>query len=307
MKKLFTLFIILFLYSSQSLAKEIKITTTIKPIHSLIQGVVGDKGKVQLLLKNATSPHSFHLKPSHIKNLNNSDIIFYIDHEFEAFLNNALKSLNKNVKKVALAENKKINLLKFREDGNWTHNDDHHGHGQDDKHHGEYDMHIWLSINNAILMVEHIKEELIKVYPKYKKDFVKNAKNYTKKLIKLDKKIKNKLKNTKNKGYFVFHDAYQYFEKDYNLNALGAITFKPGTSLSPKAIKDIKHKIKHLDGSCVFYEPQFSNTAIKNIFKNDIKVKIMELDPLGSNIENGEKLYFKLLKNLTRNLNKCLK
>ena len=58
---------------------EIKVVTTIQPLHSLISNVMGNKGKLDLILEGTSSPHSFTMKPSHAKMLENADIVFWID------------------------------------------------------------------------------------------------------------------------------------------------------------------------------------------------------------------------------------
>ena len=70
-----------------SYAEDIKIVSSIKPLHSIVSNVVGDDNSVDLLVDGVYSPHDFQLKPSHMKILQNADVIFYIDDSsLETFL-----------------------------------------------------------------------------------------------------------------------------------------------------------------------------------------------------------------------------
>ena len=115
---------------------EIKVVTTIQPLHSLILNVMGNKGKLDLILEGTASPHSFTLKPSHAKMLENADAIFWIDKDLESFLEKPLKSIPKKAKIVHLMDLSSLEIHKFREKniyGGHDNHDDHdkHGHKKD--------------------------------------------------------------------------------------------------------------------------------------------------------------------------------
>ena len=55
------------LIATSPVRAEIKVVTTIKPLHSLIANVMDGVGEPSLIIEGSTSPHSFTLKPSHAK------------------------------------------------------------------------------------------------------------------------------------------------------------------------------------------------------------------------------------------------
>ena len=245
-KKLPLIISIITLLSFITSAKaEVKVVTSIKPIHSLVSYVMDGVGAPDLIVDGFNSPHNFQLKPSHAKMLENADIIFWIGEGLENFLEKPLDSISKNAKKVELMEIKGINKLEFREknifnehdhdehkheeDGHKEEHDEHEheedGHkeekhddhdGHDDHGHGEHDPHIWLDPQNAKLMVKLITKELseldLKNAPTYKK-------NSEKALSDLDKLIKKVKKDTnKDLRFVAFHDAYHYYEDRFGIN-----------------------------------------------------------------------------------------
>ena len=133
----------LILINSLTAKAEIKVVTTIKPLHSLISNVMDGVGEPSLIIEGSTSPHSFVLKPSHAKLIEQADIIFWIGEDIETFMEKPLDSIAKNAKKISFMELDSISKLKFREENIFEHEDhDDHGHNEhkhdEDKDHDEH-------------------------------------------------------------------------------------------------------------------------------------------------------------------------
>ncbi len=456
---------------------EVKVVTTIQPLHSLISNVMGNKGKLDLILEGTASPHSFTLKPSHAKMLENADAIFWIDKDLESFLEKPLKSIPKKAKVIHLMDLSSLEIHKFREKNIYGGHDDHddhdkhghkedkhakhddhdkHGHKEDkhakhddhDKHghgegtfewaglfelkagtydwsfskvdgsyadpamkmviietkdihdseelaeklleakssdnknngnvltakdisytlnfdetknvtsfkveikkdgkyafftehmpfefeanehffkdksgndiepiaqepseggghhghahaHGEFDVHIWLDPNNAKVIVKEVANELASLDSKNSDFYKMNAK---KTIEKLDILIKQIDKSINKKASFVtFHDAYQYFEKRFGIEALGALTINTDVQPGAKQIAEIQDLVKDKNIKCIFSEPQFNPKLINMIAKSS-GAETGILDPLGSSYKPGKDLYFNLINDLYENLNKC--
>ena len=108
--------IILITASSSRAELKVKVVTTIKPLHSLITNVMKGVGEPSLIIEGSTSPHSFILKPSHAKLLEQADIIFWVGEDLETFMEKPLNSIVKNAKIVSFIEINNIKKLKFREE-----------------------------------------------------------------------------------------------------------------------------------------------------------------------------------------------
>ena len=285
------------------------VVVTIKPLHSLVSGVVGNTGKTHLLVSGNSSPHGFKFKPSQVKLLNNASIVFYIGDSFETFLEKAFQSIPGEVVKTPVAEKARLKLLPYRKGGVWE-EDKHEGHdhsnhgGEEHDDHAGGDMHVWLDPTNAVKMVKAITRVLSDVYPENRDAYKANARNYVRKIMALDSEVTAALSNSKKYPFIVFHDAYQYFEKHYGLNGVGSITFDPHDFPSPKRIKEIRSKLNETGASCVFSEPQFSDRLVRTVIKGT-KINTALVDPLGSNIQDGPDLYLDLLKDMSKSFQKC--
>ena len=310
--------IILFFFSSVNVfaSETIGIITTIKPIDSLVSAVVGDTGKTISLIPSETSPHEFRLKPSDARALQNGNIIFYISPHLETSIVKVFETLPKNIKIINLMEETGIEHLSIRDNEAWElhdhhddeKHDDHDKHAQKDEHDdhkSKDDVHIWLDPENAIKIIKKVNTELSFFFPENAKIYDENATKIINKIKSLKKQLKKELLPIKDKPYIVFHDAYQYFEKTFGLNAVGSIALEDDIASSPKQISFIKNKIIKSKASCVFQEPQFDNKLVKTVIEGT-QAKIGTLDPLGFGIKEKEDFYLQLLRNMSKNLKECL-
>ena len=340
-KKLPFILSILSLFTIFSPAKaDIKVVASIKPIHSLASYLMDGVGKPDLIVDGYASPHGFAMKPSHAKMLQNADLIFWVGEDLESFLEKPLNSIAKKAEKIELMEIKGLNKLEFRERNIFEGHDDHghdehkkedehkehgnkedkhddhkehdehkeHGH-KEDKHddhqghaHGEHDPHIWLDPMNAKVILSEMAEHLIENDQKNEAKYKENLKKAHKDLDKLIKKVKSEL----NKDFksIVFHDAYQYFEKRFDINILGAFTVNPDVMPGAEQLAEIREVIEHDKVSCIFSEPQFNPDIIKAVAK-DTNVATGVIDPLGATLDPGKDLYFDLIGNMSKSFKSC--
>lgn len=186
------------------------------------------------------------------------------------------------------------------------HEEEHEHHHEEEHEHTEaHDMHFWLDPQYAIEVVHYIADVLGEIYPENRDLYQQNANNAVAKLKALDAELKTSLKDVQHTSYLVFHDAYQYLENRYGLNAVGSVTLEPNEPLTVNRIREIRAKMEETGATCLFREPQFSDKNITSITEN-MPVSIGVLDPLGSALAPGEELYFDLLKDVTEGLRDCL-
>ena len=328
-KKLPFILSILSLFTIFSPAKaDIKVVASIKPIHSLASYLMDGVGKPDLIVDGYASPHGFAMKPSHAKMLQNADLIFWVGEDLESFLEKPLNSIAKKAEKIELMEIKGLNKLEFRERNIFEEHEDHghddhkeHGHKEDkhddhkehghkeDKHddhkghaHGEHDPHIWLDPMNAKVILSEMAEHLIENDQENSSKYKANLKKAHKDLDKLTKKVKSEL----NKDFksIVFHDAYQYFEKRFDVNVLGAFTVNTDVLPGAEQLSEIREVIEHEKVSCIFSEPQFNPDIIKAVAK-DTNIKTGIIDPLGATLNPGKTLYFDLISNMSSSFKGC--
>ena len=324
--QLITIIFTIIFMGALSAKADIKVVTTIKPLHSLISNVMDGIGEPSLIIEGSTSPHSFVLKPSHAKLIEQADIIFWIGEDIETFMEKPLESIAKNAKKVSFMELSSIEKLKFREENIFEHEDhddhghdekkDHDDHGHDEKkdhddhgdgheghHHGEFDAHIWLDPANAKEMLHEIAHELADLDPANADKYESNADNTIKSIDDMISSVSSSI--NKNAKFIVFHDAYQYFEKRFGVATAGALTLNTDVLPGAKQISEIQEVIAERDIKCIFSEPQF-NPKLAKLLTRGTGARLSRIDPLGVDLKDGAGLYIKLIENISKSFEDCL-
>ena len=183
--------------------------------------------------------------------------------------------------------------------------DDHDDHGHDDHDghaHGEFDPHIWLDPINAKAMLNEMAEHLIENDPKNEAKYKSNLAKALQEIDKLTIDVMTDLSSSV--ASIVFHDAYQYFEKRFNVNILGAFTVNTDVMPGAEQLAEIREIIEHDKVACVFSEPQFNPDIIKAVAK-DMNIKTGVVDPLGATLDPGKDLYFNLIRNMSASFKGC--
>ena len=124
---------------------DISVVASIKPVHSLVAGVMEGIGTPNIIVDGAGSPHSYSLKPSQARELQDADAVFWFGHGLETFLEKPLEAISTNAKVVELIDTDGLLKLKFREGGPFSehdHDDDHKDHDDDDDHNDDDHMMI---------------------------------------------------------------------------------------------------------------------------------------------------------------------
>ena len=315
------------LFLSLSAKADIKVVTTIKPLHSLISSVMDGVGEPSLIIEGTNNPHTFVFKPSHAQMLEEADLVFWIGEDLEAFMEKPLESLAKDAQIISFMELGSIEKLKFREENVFDDHDDHDGHkdddhddhddhdGHEDEHeghddhagheghnHGEFDAHIWLDPMNAKEMVHEIAHELSDLDPSNKETYEANANKTLKSLDKLIEDVNNSV--PKGVSYIVFHDAYQYFEKRFGVSSAGALTLNPDVLPGAKQIADVQDLISDKGIKCIFSEPQYNPKIIETL-ASDMNISTGIMDPLGAYLDKGNTMYEELIKEISNSIKKC--
>ena len=330
-----------FLLSTSMLVADVpKVTVDIAPVHSLVSSVMKGVGKPDLIIPAGASPHEYQLKPSNAKSLEDADVVFWIGEDLTPWLEKGLESLAKDASITSLLGVDGIELLSFREgalfeahdhgdhddhddhgkkkhddhddhDHGKKKHDDHKDHDDHDDHdgheghaHGEHDPHAWLSPKIAKVWLNSIAAKLSEVDPDNAATYFSNAKSARDNIDALVSEVNSILDPIREKKFVVFHDAYQYFEKDFGISASGAISLGDASDPSPARLAEIRKRVVDEAVECVLAEPQYKQGLVKAVVEGT-NANTAVIDPLGVKLETGPSLYENLIRNLATNLAKC--
>ena len=286
---------------------DLEVLASIKPIHSLVAGVMNGDLAPHLIVEGSTSPHTYSLRPSDARALGRADVIFWVGHNLESFLEKSIESLRGDATVIALMEAPGVHALSYRAGTTFEAHDhatDNHA-GGEREHEEAIDPHIWLDPVNAQALVRAITHALITADPEHAPLYAGNAQSLHERIEALSAEIENILAPVRTRPFFVFHDAYHYMAQRYGLAAGGSITLNPDVSPGAGRVRDIRDRIRTLGATCVFSEPQFSPKLV-NVVTADTSARTGVLDPLGTALPAGPDLYFNLMRNMATAMRDCL-
>ena len=298
---------------AQTSAANAAVVTSMKPLGFIASAIADGVTQTQVLLPDGASEHDYSLRPSDAKRLQNADLVVWIGPEMEAFMDKSTQSIP-DAKKVTIAQLDGVKplLMKGADDDD----DDHgaegghdHAHaekGDEHHHHGDYNMHLWLSPEIARLSAVAIHDKLVELMPQSRARLDANLKDFEANLATTDKQVANELASVKGKGYFVFHDAYGYYEKHYGLTPLGHFTVNPEIQPGAQRLHQIRTQLVEQKATCVFAEPQFRPAVVESVARGTT-VRMGTLDPLGTNIQLSKESYPAFLTQLATQYASCLK
>ena len=175
-----------------------------------------------------------------------------------------------------------------------------HGHGHDE---GGLDPHAWLDPYIALQWIDIIADILMSEDPTNQQIYLSNAEQAKAKILELDQDIKDQLHDL-NPRFMVYHDAFQYFELRYGLNAIGMISDVSGSDPGARHIRRLIDEISDEGVTCAFSEPLFEDDLLKTVV-SVADIKVYEIDPTGARLELGADLYLDLISNIADSFIEC--
>lgn len=319
------------LLSTAALADVPQVATDIAPVHSLVAQVMGDLGEPALIVQPGASPHGYSMRPSEARALDDADLVVWIGEALTPWLEGPVETLGEGAGVLELMSVTGTILYDYREGatfGAHDHGDhdhdkaeahDHdHEHEHDkaeagaDSHAGDHaghdhsgsDAHVWLDPANGRVWLGAIAAELSRLDPDNAATYAANAAAGQATLEALEAELTAQLAPLADTGFVVFHDAYQYFERRFGLEAAGAISFSDASTPSAGRIAELREAVATMGATCVFAEPQFSSGLVETVFGDTATVGL--LDPLGQDIAPGAGLYPQVLRTMAGAFTTCL-
>lgn len=286
-KKLCVLTLALFALPSYAL----NVVTSIKPIGMITEELMIGVAQPTVLLGSNTSPHDYALRPSDVKTLKDADLVIWFGEGLEAFLEPVLEN-NPNALELASLPSKPF--FEFSE----HHHDDGHNHGN-------LDPHFWLGVDVVKAAASGIVDRLIVLDAKNKQQYQHNLATFIEKLEQSKSEIEQQLSPVIDEPYYVFHDAYGYFERQFGLSHEGYFTVSPERKPGAKTLVAIKRALSQFDHVCVFKEPQFEPAIIRSITRGT-NAEIGTLDPVAGDLSVEPGSYFKFIHSIADSFYNCL-
>ncbi len=295
--------------------EKIKIVVTIPPLADFVEHIGKDKVGVTVMIPTRAEPHTYEPTPQQIKEVSQAKLYVKVGTaiEFELFWLNKILSSNiplcdssagiyfltldedvnskehvldcmKAAREEALAKEllKPLSQRSVAARSPNLRRDISHG-----------DPHIWLSVSNAIQMVNNIKKALMSIDAGNAIFYSQNAEKYLSELQVLREELKKDLEFYIGKSFLTVHPEWGYFAREYQLEQISieAQGKEPTADGLAKLIADADAK----NVKMVLAAPQFSRKSA-DIIAREIGAKVIMADALSRNyIENLRSLKKKMI------------
>lgn len=296
------LVLLLLSLTALSARAEVRVLTSIKPLQLIAAAVQEGAGSPEVLLPPGASPHHFALRPSDVRRVADVDLLYWVGPDLEGFLPRVLAGRDKP--SVAVQELPGMTLRHFgqAESGEDEHHDA-HGHGDHDHDHrpGSLDAHLWLLPANARVIAARMAADLSAADPANAPLYQANLQAFEQRLDALDGRLKTRLAPLAGKPFFVFHQAFDYFESAYGLQHAGVFTAASELQPGARHVAAMRERLKAAGAACVFSEPPL-RPRLAETLSAGLPVRLAELDALGVEARS----YEQLLEELAGQLAGCL-
>ncbi|MGJ7517448.1 zinc ABC transporter substrate-binding protein [Pseudomonas baetica] len=280
---------------------EVKVLTSIKPLQLIAAAVQDGVAIPEVLLPPGASPHNYALRPSDVRKVQSVDLLYWIGPDMEGFMPRVLNG--RTLPSVAVQTLPGLKLRHFAED-NHSHAEEADEHDHDHRP-GSLDAHLWLSPVNARVIATKMAEDLSAADPANATRYQSNLKAFDERLGALDLRLKKRLSGVEGKPYFVFHEAFDYFEDAYGLKHAGVFSVAAEVQPGAQHVAAMRARLQEVGKTCVFSEPPLRPRLAETLIAG-LPVKLAELDALGGYTPATAQGYEQVLEKLGNDLAGCL-
>ncbi|WP_438300272.1 zinc ABC transporter substrate-binding protein [Pseudomonas sp. NMS19W] len=280
---------------------EVRVLTSIKPLQLIAAAVQDGVAIPEVLLPPGASPHNYALRPSDVRKVQSVDLLYWIGPDMEGFLPRVLNG--RTLPSVAVQDLPGMKLRRFAEDSH-SHAEDADEHDHDHRP-GTLDAHLWLSPVNARVIADKMAADLSTADPANAERYQSNAKAFDERLDALDQRLKKRLASVEGKPYFVFHEAFDYFEDAYGLKHTGVFSVAAEVQPGAQHVAAMRARLQEVGKTCVFSEPPLRPRLAETLVAG-LPVKLAELDALGGYTPATAQGYEQVLEKLGNDLAGCL-
>jgi zinc transport system substrate-binding protein len=297
---IFVAFVVTFLLIGSAQA-EVKVLTSVKPLQLIAAAVQDGIAVPEVLLPPGASPHNYALRPSDVRKVQSVDLVYWIGPDMEGFLPRVLKG--RTLPSVAVQDLPGLKLRHFAEE-NHSHAEEADEHDHDHRP-GSLDAHLWLSPTNARVIATKMAADLSAADPANAVRYQSNLKAFDERLDALDLRLKARLAGIAGKPYFVFHEAFDYFEDAYGLKHTGVFSVAAEVQPGAQHVAAMRTRLQEVGKTCVFSEPPLRPRLAETLVAG-LPVKLAELDALGGYTPATAQGYEQVLEKLGNDLAGCL-
>lgn len=264
--------------------EKLRVGVTINPLKDFAEAIGGDKVEVFSIIPDGSDAHSFDPKPKDLKDLLNTNIFIYNGLQMEEWIDSVLGTIEgEDVKVVEASQG--IDVITIAEEEH-NHEDEEHDHENEQDHdHGGVDPHVWLSLGNAVIEAENIKNAFVEVDPENKDYYEANFEKLKSDFTSLYDEYKDKFKDVTNKNFVTGHAAFAYLCKDFGLSQNSIADVFGEGELTAKNLEALINYSKENGVKTIFSESTASEKEAETLAK-EVGAKVVKIYSLETKEDN---------------------
>ena len=246
------------------------IVASVEPLAKVVRSLYGPQVEVVTLLQANQNPHQLALSPRQALLVQQADLMVWLGAEVEAPLSPLVARRDK--RSVALMD---VPGVKRRESG--THHDhddhDHHDHGGAHAQNGAYlDPHLWLSVDNMILLSRAVATAL----PEGLESQQPEA--WQARAVEIQSQWRSRLAALAQRPWLTYHHPWGYFTDAQGLAEPVVVSQQLDAGPGSRRFVTLAAEIRERDVQCMIREPEAREAMLKRLCAD---CRVEALDPLG--------------------------
>jgi len=273
--------LILILFLSSNVVASVKVSVSIKPIHSIVTLLTEDVTVPDLLIDDNQTAHHFFMRPSHARKITNSDLVVLVDKNFEKGFQKITNNLD--YRKIFYFSNTSKKIINSKHD----------------EHDEEIlNPHLWLDRENVVNFAKNLSNKLIEIDPGNKKQLQKNLDLFLKKFSEVSR---INLSNKDKKIVILQSNSAEYFLNDNNIKDFKIMSNNHEGHISMKKYNEI---IKLSEGNkiaCLVVDDNSNTDVLKNLTK-ELNTQLVFVDIVGHDTKD----FYEFFQSISERFSTCL-
>lgn len=238
---------------------KLKVTVSMYPLKEYTEAIAKDKVEVTCMVPENVEPHDYDPKSKDLVDLTKSDIFVYNGLGMETWLDK-VNEITKDSKMIKVDSS---NGVEVRKQDNIV------------------DPHIWLSLKNAEIQSENIKNALVEADSENKDYYEENYEKFKNKLEDLYNEYKPKFDALQQKNFITGHAAFGYLCRDFDLTQRSVENLFGEGEPTPGQLKELVDFCKENNIKTIFSEA-LASPKVSETLANEVGAEVVPIYTLES-------------------------